>query len=310
MNLRFVTLSSTLLFAVAAGCYTGTSVDANRTPTAAIDKDNTDPAPEVSISGSDGGGSSEASALGLPCEVASLLTSSCNDCHGEPLAGRAQNHLLTYEDLAAPSESDPEKTVAELAVLRMKSTKKPMPPGGKLDDDKIGVLEKWVEAGMPRGTCGGSPPADAGTSVGHDGGVSKDGGSASATSVCTSGTFATPGASALMKPGRACIACHSATGAPAFEIAGTVYPSLHEPNDCNGSQNVKVIIIDATGTPHNIATNEAGNFTRRASLPRPYRAMVVRGTEVREMKTPQTDGDCNGCHSEFGNKSPGRVMAP
>jgi hypothetical protein len=39
--------------------------------------------------------------------------------------------------------------------------------------------------------------------------------------------------------------------------------------------------------------------------------MVVKGNEVREMKTPQYDGDCNGCHSEWGDSgAPGRVMAP
>ena len=53
-----------------------------------------------------------------------------------------------------------------------------------------------------------------------------------------------------------------------------------------------------------------GNFARVTNIPMPYRAMVVKGTKVREMKTLQTDGDCNGCHTEKGNGSPVRIMMP
>ena len=115
-----------------------------------------------------------------------------------------------------------------------------------------------------------------------------------------------------MHPGKPCISCHSATGGPSFVIAGTVYPTIHEPDDCNGSGtgNLSVLIIDATGKTHTMPVNAAGNFTRVTSIPLPYRAMIVDGAKVREMKTPQTDGDCNGCHSEAGNHAPGRVMAP
>jgi hypothetical protein len=49
---------------------------------------------------------------------------------------------------------------------------------------------------------------------------------------------------------------------------------------------------------------------RQASMPLPYRALVVRGTNILEMKTPQTDGDCNRCHSANGDGAPGRVIAP
>jgi uncharacterized membrane protein len=37
-----------------------------------------------------------------------------------------------------------------------------------------------------------------------------------------------------MHPGGACITCHTIKGGPAFKVAGTVFPTLHEPNDCNG----------------------------------------------------------------------------
>jgi hypothetical protein len=199
----------------------------------------------------------------------------------------------------------------------MKETKQPMPPDGKISAADIAVLEKWVAAGMPRGTCANAAAAMDG---GAEGGATGDGGmkpadaSADAATVCTSGTTWAQGtpASELMHPGKTCIACHSAMQGPSYVLAGTVYPTTHEPNDCNGASapNLSVLIIDATGKTHTMPVNAAGNFMRVTSIPMPYRAMVVNGAKVREMKTPQTDGDCNGCHSEQGNHAPGRVMSP
>ena len=115
-----------------------------------------------------------------------------------------------------------------------------------------------------------------------------------------------------MHPGKTCIDCHSTKGGPPYAFAGTVYPTMHEPDDCNGATKpgLSVLLIDATGKTHTMPVNAAGNFFRVTSIPMPYRALVVDGSKVREMKTPQTDGDCNGCHSEWGTQSPGRVMAP
>ena len=56
----------------------------------------------------------------------------CTDCHGARLAGGAPNHLVTYDDLVAPSEDEPTKTIAEVSLARMKATNKPMPPDGGL----------------------------------------------------------------------------------------------------------------------------------------------------------------------------------
>ena len=309
MTKRTALLSGVMAVAAAAGCYTGSAVDANRGPDApAVDTDGTDPPDD----GSEGDASRAVLAkTGLPCDVAELLTESCAECHGVRLSGGAPNRLLTHEDLVAPSEADPEMTVAEVSLARMKSTKRPMPPTGKLGSDRIAIFETWVESGMPKGTCGEDPGAKNDVSSPKDAG-GKDA-APEAASVCTSKSSAPAGSppSALMKPGKACIECHTAAGAPAFEIAGTVYPTLHEPNDCNGVSGVKVLIIDAAGNMIQLPTNAAGNFMRVTSFPRPYRAMVVKGNDVREMKTPQYDGDCNGCHSEWGeNGAPGRVMAP
>jgi len=312
MTKRTALLSAVMALAAVAGCYTGSAVDANRGPGGPkADTNGTEPADENA--GGDTRGDAVLAATGLPCDVAEVLTESCADCHGARLSGGAPNQLLTYEDLTAQSEADPEMTVAEVSLARMKSSKRPMPPTGRLSNDRVAIFEQWVESGMPKGSCGEDPAdSDADESAAKKDGGTKDA-APEAKSVCTSGSMVPAGSppAATMKPGKSCIQCHSATGAPAFEIAGTVYPSLHEPDDCNGVSGVKVLIIDAAGNMMQLPTNAAGNFMRVTSFPRPYRAMVVKGNDVREMKTPQFDGDCNGCHSEWGEKgAPGRVMAP
>lgn len=157
------------------------------------------------------------------------------------------------------------------------------------------------------------PEIDAAIHDSGEGGA-RDAGPVSVT--CTSATYwsTTAPAAETMHPGKSCIACHSATGGPAYTLAGTVYPSMHEPDDCNGVDGtltgMTILVIDAAGTTHTIPVDEAGNFKRVTGMPMPYRAMVISGSNVREMRTPQYDGDCNGCHSVLGNKSPGRVVAP
>jgi hypothetical protein len=117
----------------------------------------------------------------------------------------------------------------------------------------------------------------------------------------------------MMRPGEACIACHSSGEGPRYSIAGTVYPTAHESNDCNGASdpNVQVVITDATGATITLPLNSAGNFESRQSIATPYTAKVISGTKVRAMATPQTSGDCNSCHTEQGNNgAPGRIIAP
>lgn len=139
---------------------------------------------------------------------------------------------------------------------------------------------------------------------------------AAVTSICTSKTTWRAGENQTMRPGEACINCHSSNPeAPTFVVAGTVYPTAHEPADCNGSNSngtAKVIITDATGMEHSVTVNSAGNFMLQgASIPLPYNARVEVGTMTRAMGASQTSGDCNGCHTESGvNGAPGRIMLP
>jgi hypothetical protein len=121
-----------------------------------------------------------------------------------------------------------------------------------------------------------------------------------------------------MHPGVACINCHSKEGeeeGPRFAVAGTLYPSAHEPNDCNGvatSSGATVVIIDASGSEHRLKPNAAGNFFLEATtFTLPYTAKVTYDGRERVMVEAQDDGDCNACHTEAGaNHAPGRIFLP
>ena len=141
-------------------------------------------------------------------------------------------------------------------------------------------------------------------------------------SVCTSGQTWTGGStkSANMEPGLACRSCHVVLGQASgkdFDMSGTVYPTAHEPDLCNGiGTGMTVVITDANNATHTLQVNSVGNFYNDDALgflkiPTPYTAKVVSGNNVREMITAQTSGDCNSCHTEQGAQgAPGRIMAP
>ena len=172
--------------------------------------------------------------------------------------------------------------------------------------------------------AGGSAQTSVGgagaTAMGTGGSVSQAGAStvvtSSVTPVCTSKITWTRGNNASMRPGEACITCHATNPeAPTFVVAGTVYPTAHEPADCNGSNSngaAVVIITDAAGAAHQIPVDASGNFMLEgAAIPLPYTARVQVGTATRSMVTAQTNGDCNTCHTATGtNGAPGRIMLP
>lgn len=120
--------------------------------------------------------------------------------------------------------------------------------------------------------------------------------------------------SPLMYPGSACNACHEAEiGTPRFHIAGTVYPTGHEPDNCNGALGAIVEITDVEGTMFSLETNAAGNFmlliTERLVFP--IRARVLADGGARVMRGSVTTGDCNICHTQHGASSaPGRIVLP
>jgi hypothetical protein len=170
---------------------------------------------------------------------------------------------------------------------------------------------------------GGKTGPDAGSvgsGTGSDSGSATGSGSGSAPSdpldaapTCTSGTYyiATGAGSPTMHPGDACIACHAQQNgeAPSFTLAGTVYPTGHEPDDCDGFGGMaQVVVTDANGAVYTLTPNAVGNFYTTAAVAFPITAKVVDSGSERGMTTPQTVGDCNGCHTQSGsNSAPGRI---
>ncbi len=246
-----------------------------------------------------GGGSQVQS--GMPCDVEAVLET-CTSCHAgdTPSGGLA---LVTREDFLAASAVDPSVSVAERALARMQDPEFPMPPTGTLTADQIATFAAWVQDGTAGGDCesvAGGPPA----------------------TVCTSGKTWTQGdhGSVLMHPGVACIACHDKPGtfdSPSLLFGGTVYPSLHEPDDClGGGASIKgavVVVTDADGVEHQATVRTNGNFVIESGpdLKTPARAEVRLNGKVAKMKEDVTSGDCNFCHTEQGkNGSPGRILAP
>jgi hypothetical protein len=183
------------------------------------------------------------------------------------------------------------------------------------------------------------PSTDGGTPPMHDTGVSRDaatgldatsnadalivdiGDAYNTAPVCTSGMTWTLGntKSALMNPGLGCDTCHVLGGSASgyeFDLAGTVYPTAHEPDLCDGVAGATIVVTDANNAEHTLTINAAGNFYNFdylgvGAIPTPYKAKVVFNGQERPMLTPQTNGDCNSCHTEQGTQNaPGRVMMP
>jgi len=55
----------------------------------------------------------------------------------------------------------------------------------------------------------------------------------------------------------------------------------------------------------------SGNFGTQRTITPPYRARVLFNGTERVMATPQTNGDCNLCHTQMGAMgAPGRIILP
>jgi len=281
------------------------------------------------------GGAPVTQSDGLPCDVRTVLTNRCWSCHGSVLSGGAPVPLVTYADLTAPAHSNPAMTVAQVSLARMQNATSPMPPApaARASAAEIATMQAWSDMGFPMGSCGGTDAGvgnDAGTrndagagndsGTRNDAGAGNDSGSGSANDpftappTCTSNRTWTGGnsGSSSMNPGLACIDCHSRSGGPSFTIAGTVYPTGHEPDRCNGfSGAAQVVITGADGRTTTLTPNAAGNFYSTASIARPFQAKVVYQGRERMMGSAPSSGDCNSCHTQSGSSgAPGRIVLP
>jgi len=198
------------------------------------------------------------------------------------------------------------------------------PPAGEATDAATvdpGPNPSPADASAASEDAATNDPDDAGT--GDPGNVDQDAGGDVPTFipdlVCTSGNFYRGGGgdddgSPTMNPGMACNDCHRRSReAPIFSIAGTVYPTLNEPDNCYGvnglNAGMQIKITGANGAVLMLAPNAAGNFYSQNSVAFPAKAALVYGGMEIEMFDPITaaDGDCNSCHSEYGTNGPGRI---
>jgi hypothetical protein len=167
----------------------------------------------------------------------------------------------------------------------------------------VGTGGRSAGSGGAVGTGGRSAGSGGAVGTGGAGGVPV------IASVCTSTTNYTGGNGPTMRPGGACRGCH------AFSVSGTIYPTAHEPSNCNGvngSTGVRVVITGANGQTLTLTPSAAGNFYSNTAVGASFTAKVTSTAGgSRSMLTMQTSGDCNGCHTQTGaSGAPGRIMAP
>jgi hypothetical protein len=161
--------------------------------------------------------------------------------------------------------------------------------------------------GASFGGNAGRGGAGAGGNAGRGGAGS--GGSGMITQVCTSKKTWTNGNGTDMRPGNDCTGCHN------FAIAGTVYPTLDEPNNCDGTGagGIKVLITGADNVTLTLTPSAtSGNFYSSSSVKTPYSVKLTNSAGAsRSMVAHQTAGNCNSCHTPTGaNGAPGRITAP
>ena len=249
----------------------------------------------------------------LPCGVYDVLSVHCWSCHGTPPSGGAPQSLATLAALQAASPGYPSQSNGARAVVRMQSSSSPMPPAPStpVPSSDATAFQSWVNAGMPAGSCvldAGVPPPPP-----PDAGLPDPLGAAP---TCTSNSYWTNGTDGNpnMEPGHACITCHTQQGGPPFNVGGTVYPSGHEPDDCDGSGagGAVVTVTDKNGVSASFTVRSAsGNFSGSASLTFPITAKVTFNGKTRSMGTAVPTGDCNSCHTQNGtNNAPGRITLP
>lgn len=243
---------------------------------------------------------------GLPCDVRAVLENACTQCHSSPTTSSAPESLVSLADFHVPS-SIATQTIAVRAEARLHDPTMPMPPLSEppLSERQLAILDAWLTAGAPGGSCGTIP-------------------SRFVQPICTSGILWGGTNGELMSSGKRCGNCHT-TEAPAFTFyfMGTAFPTLHEEDDCQDRPppDARVEILDANGAvTMTLYPNLAGNFMSSsldARVPLPYTARLYANGLDRAMVTTQTSGDCNVCHTDQGTTTiiggpdaPGRLIWP
>jgi len=225
-----------------------------------------------------------------------MLAANCGGCHSDPPITGALAGLVTYADLMAPSHEMPSQNEAQLSLSRMKNASSPMPPGSLPPASDVTILQNWINAGYPKGSCGASS-ADAGA----------DG--AGAVVVAPSSVFSKAAPFSLGTPvdgnheaGHDCMSsCHN----HGFTLAGTLF-------DANGAGvgGAEVRLVDANGKVISVYTDNRGgssqgNFYSSQAFVGPAHVGTRNATNLQDMHTAiqstaqtpaSTGGACNACH--------------
>jgi len=263
----------------------------------------------------DAGGGTTA-ATGVPCDVATMLASNCNGCHSDPPITGALAGLVTYADLMAPSQEMPNENEAQLSLARMKNSSSPMPPGALPPASDVTMLQNWINAGYPMGSCGGG-----GGGGGADAGAGGADGGAVSPPISSSSVFAKAAPYSMGQPvggkhnaGQDCMSgCHN----HGFTFSGTLY-------DSNGAGigGAEVRLVDANGKAISVYTavgGAQGNFYSSQSFAGPAHIGVRDATNTKDMLTPiqtmsqppaSTGGACGACHCTGGGCTVARIHLP
>ncbi len=263
----------------------------------------------TSTGGSSGSGSSGgAGAPGVPCDVATMLSTNCNACHSDPPLTGALAGLVTYADLMAPSHEMPSENEAQLSLARMRNAASPMPPGGVASAADVATLQNWINAGYPMGSCQASSDAGAGSGETDSSAPSNTG---SPPPNPPTGVFANAaafqagtGVSGHHNAGQNCMqSCHN----HGFTFAGTVVDATG-----TGVAGAEVRLVDAKGqviSVYSASGGSQGNFYSKLAFTGPAQVGVRNATSSQNMLTAlqttaqapaSTGGACNACHCTGG----------
>jgi hypothetical protein len=225
--------------------------------------------------------------------VATYLAAKCTSCHGDPPIPSALAGLVTVADLKATSKEDPTKNEAELSVARMKNAASPMPPGALPSASDVAILEDWINAGYPTGSCGGPGAGDGGAAPPPPPPPSSvfDGAPA----------FAARTGPSAHNAGKDCMSCHRTGGgdAPRFSFGGTLY-------DGSGKAvaGAEVRVVDTSGKGTSVYTSNTGTFYSGAAFAAPAHVGVRTAKASADMLSAlqaTNGGACSSCHCTGGS---------
>ena len=118
------------------------------------------------VGGAGSGGAPPMPTSDLPCDVQRVIAANCVTCHGEEPAFGGPLPLVRAADFAADARG---VSVGQRVVERINDDQRAMPPAPnpRLSDADRAVLENWIGAGAPSGTCdSGGGMAGSGGSAG------------------------------------------------------------------------------------------------------------------------------------------------